>query len=135
MPEKLWKRAERRLCEMLGGKRRGATGRDDPDCVHEWLAVEIKCRKKMPQYIKDWLHQAYTNAEDDKLTVVVWHEAGCIYANAVMMMFLGDFLDWFGDGDALQAEQVAAALDGHERLPFTDVIGELGSPLCREEEE
>lgn len=28
-------------------------------------------------------------------------------------------------------EQVAAALDGHERLPFTDVIGELGSPLCR----
>jgi len=33
-------------------------------------------------------------------------------------------------------EQVRAALDSEEEtLPFTDVIGELGSPLCREEEE
>ena len=118
MVDKLWKAAERRICEMLGGTRRGPTGRDESDCCHDWLAVEVKCRKAMPEYLMAWLDQANANAEQGKLPLVVWHRTGAPYDNAVVMLELRDFLDWFGNGgDA----RVAAAVGGCERLPFDDI--------------
>ncbi len=98
-PDKLWKAAERRLCKMLGGTRRGPTGRDDSDCVHEWLAVEVKCNKKMPKYIMDWMVQASRNSESGHLPIVVWHYPSRPYKSSIVMLRLGDFLDWFGNGD------------------------------------
>ena len=122
MVDKLWKAAERRICEMLGGTRRGPMGRGESDCCHPWLAIEVKCRKKMPQYVKDWIGQAWVNA-DDKLPIVVWHEVGDWYEDAIVMMGIRDFLDWFNGSSAPGGdEQVAAALDGCEELPFDEPL-------------
>ena len=103
-PEKLWKRAERRICELLGGTRRGPTGRDDSDCYHEWLAVEVKAMEFVPRYIHKWMEQSEANAEEGKLPLVVWHKKGARYDDALVFVRLSDFIEWFGDGG----------------LPFTD---------------
>jgi len=95
MTDKLWKKAERKICAMLGGTRRGPTGRDDSDCYHSWLAVEIKNRP-MPTYIRRWMSQAIVNSEPDHLPVVVWHPPGTAYGGSLVILRLDDFLDWFG---------------------------------------
>ena len=113
MTDKLWKAAERRICAMLGGTRRGPTGRDESDCCHPWLAVEIKCRSnRIPLYLHDWMEQAEVNAAkptlaecdpvDDApyLPIVVWHEINARYQDALVVMRLSDFQEWFGNGDA-----------------------------------
>lgn len=83
---------------MLGGTRRGVTGRDQNDCIHEWLSIEIKCNRKMPGYIKQWIAQALRDAEDDQLPIIVWHDVGDEYLDApVIIPSVRDFLDWFGD--------------------------------------
>jgi len=99
---KLWKQAERKLCAMLGGTRRGQTGHGESDCVHEWLAIEIKCNRRMPGYIKEWVAQANANAEDDQLPIVVWHDVGDEYLDALVIIpNVRTFLEWFGDGEPL----------------------------------
>ncbi len=103
MADALWKKAERKICGMLGGTRRGPTGRRDSDCYHPWLAVEIKNRK-MPTYIRRWMSQAIVNREPDHLPIVVWHSPGTAYQGSLVILQLDDFRDWFGDGG----------------LPFTD---------------
>ena len=128
MPDKLWKKAERKICEMLGGVRRGVAGRNDPDCWHEWLAVEVKCNKKMPAYLQEWMAQTWCNAEPGKLPLLVWHSVGDPYGDSLVVLKLKDFQDWFGDGDNPPVEHEAAALDDCERLPFDEVeFGEGGS--------
>lgn len=109
MADALWKKAERRICQMLGGTRRGPTGRDTSDCYHDWLAIEVKANRKMPEYLEAWMQQAENNAEAGKLPLVVWHNVQDQYANALVVMRLHDFLDYFGNGDAA------------EELPFTDL--------------
>ncbi len=104
MADALWKRSERKICALLGGERRGPTGRDESDCYHDWLAVEVKAREVMPAYIKEWMEQAEANAEAGKLPLVVWHEKGARYDDALVYVRLSDFREWFGDGG----------------LPFTD---------------
>ena len=101
MADKLWKAAERKICQMLGGTRRGPTGRDDSDCIHNWLAVEIKNRK-MPTYIRRWVSQAIVNKEPDHLPIVVWHNPGTAYQGSLVILQLDDFLEWFGDSGAEQ---------------------------------
>jgi len=95
--EKLWKKAERKICALFGGKRRGPTGRDDSDCVHPWLAIEIKCRA-MPQYLCEWMGQALANAQPGQLAIVVWHQPGEEYDDDLVILRSRDFRDWFGDG-------------------------------------
>jgi len=107
MPEKLWKTVERRICKKHGGKRRGVTGKGESDCIHPWKAIEVKSRKKMPQYLRTWIRQAVINAEAGKLPLVHWHEPGTSDADDIVFMHFCDFLDWFGNGE--------------EPLPFTDL--------------
>jgi len=106
MPEKLWKTVERRICEKHGGKRRGVTGKGESDCLHPWKGIEVKCRRKMPQYLRAWIDQAVINAEAGKLPLVHWHQPGTLDADDVVFVRFCDFLDWFGDDE--------------DPLPFTD---------------
>lgn len=97
MTEQFWKAAERRICESFGGRRRGVTGRGESDCIHDWLAIEIKTRKVIPDYIKLWIMQAEENAEPGQLAIVVMHERGEVYCDDLILMRVSDFRDWFGD--------------------------------------
>jgi len=99
MSNKTWKAVELKICRMLGGDRTGPTGRDTSDCVHPWLGVEIKTRKRVPGYIRDWVEQAKSNIKlPGRLPIVVWHQTGDRYTDALVLLRLGDFLDWFVGG-------------------------------------
>ena len=113
--DKLWKKAERVICRMFGGTRRGPMGRGECDCYHDWLSIEIKCRDKMPAYILEWMEQAEANAEPGKLPLVVWHKVGALYMDSLVFLRAVDFLDWFNG---------ASASGGDEELPFTDLEGD-----------
>ena len=93
-----WKRDERKLAERLGGERVPVNGRGETsDIDHPWLAIECKRRKQVP----DWLMSAMTqaragNRDGTKLPVVLIHQAGRHYDNAMVVMRLADFEEWFG---------------------------------------
>lgn len=92
-----WKRAERRIAQLTGGCRVPVTGRrGQPDVAHPWLAIEVKTRERLPRWLVAALAQARDAASSDQLPVVVLHERGMRYRDALLVLRLADFLDWFG---------------------------------------
>jgi len=91
---------EREIARRLGGRRIPITGRqrgDVPDVEHDWLAVEIKHRKALPDYWHDAYAQAQAANDGSRLSVVIWHEKGRPHRDDYIMMRLGDFEKYFGD--------------------------------------
>ncbi len=102
MSERLWKKTERAIAHRLGGRRVPVTGRargDVPDISHPWLAVEVKTRQALPQWLKAALQQAKAAASEGRLPVVVLHEVGCRHDGDLVLLTLQDFVERFGDGD------------------------------------
>jgi hypothetical protein len=92
---KSWKTAERRIADLLGGKRIPVSGRgrgDNPDVAHPTLAIECKSRKKLPGWIHDAMLQAEASKGDDQLPVVVLHQDRARYNEALVLLRLKDFL-------------------------------------------
>jgi hypothetical protein len=93
MTEKGWKRAERRIAELLGGRRIPVSGRQRgtvPDIEHESLSIEVKTRKSIPAWIEDALEQAEASLRDAQVPVAVLHQCGQRYRDALLVMRLGD---------------------------------------------
>lgn len=96
-----WKAAERELAERVGGRRVPVSGRtrgDAPDIDHPWLSIEAKSWSRMPERVVDALRQAEAAARDGKLPVALIHGNGERYERALVVLRLGDFLEWFGGG-------------------------------------
>lgn len=91
-----WKQTERAIAKRLNGKRIGVTGKATADVVSDWLSVEVKHRKRLPQWLKDALMQAGTGA-GDRLPLVILHESGQRHADDLVILRLADFQDWFGE--------------------------------------
>jgi len=91
-----WKQTERAIAKRLNGKRIGATGRATADVVSDWLSVEIKHRKRLPEWLKIALGQA-RNGAGERLPVVILHECGSRHAEDLVLMRLADFELWFGE--------------------------------------
>lgn len=96
MADKVWKKSERAVAKRLNGRRQGAVGRTGADVLNDWLAVEVKHRRRLPAWLKDALTQARTGA-GDRLPIVVLHEAGQRHADDLVLVRLADFEDWFGE--------------------------------------
>ncbi len=61
-----WKDCERRIAEVLGGVRVPVSGRQRdhaPDVEHSTLAIEVKSRKRLPNWLEDALRLAEASAE------------------------------------------------------------------------
>lgn len=71
-----WKRAERAIAAILGGKRIPINGRKGPDVAHATLSVEVKSRTDLPDYLWAWLDQAADGAPEGRTPIVVLHRAG-----------------------------------------------------------
>ena len=92
-----WKVLERKLAAILGGERVPVNGRrrgDVPDIAHPTLSIEVKHRKKLP----DWQHNAFDQARaanhgNTKLPIVILHEDRMRYMDSWVMLSLKDFLD------------------------------------------
>ena len=95
MTDKVWKQTERAVARRLNGRRQGATGKATADVVSGWLSVEVKHRKRLPEWLKTALDQARTGA-GERLPIVVLHEAGLRHADDLVLMRLADFQEWFG---------------------------------------
>lgn len=101
MSEAPWKVAERRIAEVIGGRRVPVSGRargDVPDIHHAWLCPEVKSRRTLPAWLIEALAQARAAAGPHQLPVAVLHETGHRYGHALVVVRLDDWLDWFGDG-------------------------------------
>jgi len=98
-------RAERRIAHELGGRRVGNTGQATPDVIagrNGWLIAEVKERAKLPAWIGRALAQARSAAGPSQLGIAVLHETGSAYRDALVVMTLADFRDWYaGPGDDL----------------------------------
>lgn len=94
-----WKRTERRIAALLGGVRVPVTGRqrgDVPDIQHPTLAIECKHRQSIPGWLTDAMCQAQACRTTEQLPIVVVHEHGRRYDEALVVMRLCDFAE--GDG-------------------------------------
>ncbi len=90
-----WKQCERRVAEILGGRRIPVSGRGRraaPDIEHPTLSVEVKSRKRLPAWIKDAVTQAEASAQKPQLPVTVLHEDGRRYADSLVVLRLEDFV-------------------------------------------
>jgi hypothetical protein len=92
MTDKTWKQTERAIARRLNATRQGAVGRTGADVVNDWLAVEVKHRRRLPQWLKDALTQARAGA-CDRLPIVVLHEAGQRHSDDLVVLRLADFQD------------------------------------------
>lgn len=99
MADKTWKKAEREVAARIGGVRTAnhALGLKTPDCESDWLSVEVKHRKTLPAWLVGALDQARRNAAPGKLAIAVLHQAGQRYDDALVVLRLSDFVDWFGE--------------------------------------
>lgn len=90
-----WKSVERAIAKRLNGQRLGASGRATADVVNDWLSVEVKHRKTLPEWLKAALDQAANGAEG-RLPIAILHESGQRHADDLVLIRLVDFEDWFG---------------------------------------
>lgn len=84
-----WKEVERKIAAKLGGRRVPITGRargDAPDIEHPQLSIEVKSRKQLPNWLMDAMDQAEKAARDGKLPVVVLHQSGDRYDDAIVLI-------------------------------------------------
>jgi len=92
-----WKHAERQIAKRLGGRRVPVTGRaGQPDIAHPWLSLEVKHRRRLPQWLTMALAQAEQAAAPGQLPLVVLHEAGTRYGQSLVLLRLAGFEEWFG---------------------------------------
>ena len=71
-----WKAEERRVARLLGGTRRGPSGRRTEDVSHSLFSVEVKQRREIPAWLLGAVRQARDNAPAERIPLVVLHKAG-----------------------------------------------------------
>ena len=98
MTEKVWKAVERRIAKFIGGVRVPVSGRqrgDAPDIEHNWLSIEVKYRKKLPEWLHDAMDQAVKSARLRQLPCVFLAERGKRVEDYYMIVRLGDAKEWW----------------------------------------
>ena len=93
-----WKASERKIAEILGGKRVPVTGRERgsaPDVEHEVFAIEHKYGKVISSRFQTAIEQAQAAAEGTKkIPLVTWEHArkGNVGNIVGVTMLIDDFL-------------------------------------------
>ena len=87
-------RAEKKVADLVGGKRVGILGKEDISDPKGVFSYEVKMRKKLPKFLKDCYEQACANCGAGKHPVVVLKEKGKRYDDAFVIMRLRNFLSW-----------------------------------------
>ena len=93
MTSKGWKRNERIVARRLGGQRLGPTGRHGPDVVTDWLSIECKTRKRLPNWLSSALAQARAGSAG-RLPIVILHQLGQRHDDDLALMRLADLESW-----------------------------------------
>ena len=71
MSDMNWKRFERRVAEISGGKRIPVNGRKELDVKHPYLGIECKYRKTLPDWLfKQAWGQAVSGSSNEQIPVI-----------------------------------------------------------------
>lgn len=94
-----WKAAERAIAAKMNGERTSNQGLGSAvaDVLTESYAVEVKHRAALPGWLLNAVAQARRNAPRGKTPLVVLHEAGSRYDDALVVVRLADFQELWGD--------------------------------------
>ena len=92
---RLFKAAERQIAKLLGGKRVGHLS--GADVVAGGVAAEVKVRASLPRWLVDAMDQAEGHA-GDRMPLVVLHQRGGRYKDALVVTRLSHWLERDGDG-------------------------------------
>jgi len=84
-------RAEKKVADLVGGKRVGILGKED--ISHKQFSFEVKMRKILPKFLKGCYEQACANCEAGKLPVVVLKEKGKRYEDCLVIINFKDFIN------------------------------------------
>ena len=88
---------EKRLAKMFNGERIIDQSKGGCDVKSDWLAIE-GFQKDIPEYIKEELGQAVMDCENGKLLpIAVWREKHKKDKDALVIVRLEDFIEWFGN--------------------------------------
>lgn len=81
------KDAEKRIAQLLGGKRIGIMGGED--IFHPLYSIEVKSRKSFIG--RTWMQQAQRNNKDSKISLVVVHKTNTPHYEDLVILSLEDF--------------------------------------------
>jgi len=87
---------EKRLEDILKARRIIDQSKGSCDLISDWLAIEA-FQRDIPGYLKDEMIQAERMADHKHLPITVWREKYQPDTDALVIMRLSDFVDWFGD--------------------------------------
>lgn len=96
-----WKKRERSISRIFGGKRNGATGHRDNDIDHPLFAIEVKYRKELPRWALDCLNQAKgARNASDKIPMAILIGRYMRVTDGLVVMRCQDFQDLCGRIDS-----------------------------------
>lgn len=94
-----WKRQEREVAELLGGKRNPCTGGWHQDVTTPLFAVEVKTRKSLPDWLTEAVEQAVRAADESQVPIVALNEVSQgRKARRYILLRLEDWVDLHGNG-------------------------------------
>jgi hypothetical protein len=75
MSEKLWKKVERDICRYFCTERELQKGREVPDGITPVFIIEVKHRKKLPEWIKkEWNGLMKKRGDRGLIPIICLHE-------------------------------------------------------------
>jgi calcineurin-like phosphoesterase family protein len=89
------KRTERKIAELLNGRRLGVLGKHDVES--ELFGVEVKSREKLPKWFVDFWKQTIANCPKDKTPLLVIHKLNQRYDDDWVVIKMKDFLEMIDD--------------------------------------
>jgi hypothetical protein len=99
MPEKSWKRSERKVAQALQGRRIPVTGLDrgEADVKTPLFDVQVKRRRKFPDWLWGWTHEICATARRrQKIGLLVLGRPGQRHSESLVVMRMTDFVDLLG---------------------------------------
>lgn len=78
MPNKTWKQVERDVCRYLGCERQRQDGSSSSDCYchNGKIAVQVKHRENLPEWLLDMVLQSLGQAHTGEFPLLVLHPKG-----------------------------------------------------------
>lgn len=73
-----------------------------PDVETSAYSVEVKHKAKIPGWLAEAVDQAHRNASAGKLPLVVLHQSSQRHDRDLVVLRMGEFLEWFGNGAGWQ---------------------------------
>ena len=91
----LWKKTEREIAKLIGGRRVPVTGRqrgDVPDIEHPLLSIEVKERQTLPAWVEEAMSQAEASVKPFQIPVVFLHPKGGKHMDDLTILRLRDMI-------------------------------------------